>query len=114
VLAERTGERFFEAELHRLQGMLLLTSAGSNEPTRVEDCFRRALAVARRQDAKSLELRALIGLCRLHETQGGQAEVKRMLEESYGWFTEGFESNELQEAKKALEGLQEGPAAPGG
>jgi predicted ATPase len=107
-LAERTGERLFEAELHRLQGLSLLKS----DPARVEDCFRQAFAVARRQDARSLELRAVISLCRLYQEQGGRAEISRELEECYSWFTEGFDSTELQEARTLLEDLHDSPSAP--
>jgi predicted ATPase len=104
-LAERTAERLFEAELHRLQGVLLLRSAESVEPTRVEACFHEALGVARRQDARSLELRALMSLCRLYQTQGRRAEARQMLEKSFGWFTEGLETSDLQAAKALLEEL---------
>jgi predicted ATPase len=104
-LAERTAERFFEAELHRLQGVLLLRAGESVELTRVEACFHQAVAVARRQDARSLDLRAVMSLCRLYQTQGRQAEARPMLEKTVGWFTEGFQSSDLQDAKALLKGL---------
>jgi predicted ATPase len=102
---ERTAERFFEAELYRLQGVLLLQSAESVELTRVEASLHRALAVAGGQDARSLELRAMMSLCRLYQSQGRWAEPRQMLEKSFGWFTEGFDTNDLQEAKALLEAL---------
>jgi predicted ATPase len=105
--ATATGERFWEAELHRLQGELLLTRA-ETEPsahTEAEACFRQALAVARRQQAKSLELRAVMSLGRLYRQQRRQAEARPLLAETYGWFTEGFTTPDLQEAKALLEEL---------
>jgi predicted ATPase len=102
ALTERTGERFFEAELHRLQGMLLLQSAGLAEQTRAEGCFREALAVARRQQAKSLELRAALSQSQLYRQQGRLAEAKPLLAETCGWFTEGFESPDSREALALL------------
>ena len=82
------GERFYEAELHRLKGELLLHTV-SDEP-QVEACFLQALAVARRQQAKSLELRTAMSLSRLWQQQGKRAEAYQLLAETYGWFTEGL------------------------
>jgi predicted ATPase len=104
-LAERTSERFFEAELHRLQGVLQLRSAESVDLIRVEACFHEAIALARRQGARSLELRAVMSLCRLYQTQGRREEARQLLEKTFGWFTEGFETSDLQEAKGLFEGL---------
>jgi serine/threonine protein kinase/predicted ATPase len=105
ALAERTGERFFQAELHRLQGVLLMQGAGSGGLTHAEACFRKAMAVARRQDARSLELRAAMSLSRLYRQQGRQTEARPLLVETYDWFTEGFDTPDLQEAKALLEQL---------
>ena len=71
-----------------------------------EACFHQALAVARRQQAKSLELRAATSLSRLWQQQGKQAEAHELLAPIYGWFTEGFDTKDLQEAKALLEALQ--------
>jgi adenylate cyclase len=98
------GERFWEAELYRLQGELLLQQAtGSGDET--ETCFRQALDVARHQQAKSLELRAAISLSRLWQRQGKRAEARQLLAEIYAWFTEGFDTADLQQAKRLLEEL---------
>ena len=106
VLADvhNTGLCFCEAELYRLQGELLLQQAtGSGDEA--ETCFRQALDVARRQQAKSLELRAAMSLSRLWQHQGKRAEARELLAEIYGWFTEGFDTADLQEAKALLEEL---------
>jgi class 3 adenylate cyclase/predicted ATPase len=99
----KTGERYFEAELHRLKGELLLRRASPIEE--VEACFRQALDIACRQQAKSLELRAATSLARLWQQQGKQAEAHELLAPVYGWFTEGFDTADLQEAKTLLEAL---------
>jgi predicted ATPase len=105
-LAAATGERFYEAELHRLQGELLLRQ-GPRPVSRdeVEARFQRGLAVARAQQAKSLELRVVTSLGRLYQGDGRRAEVQRQLSETYGWFTEGFDTPDLQEAKGLLDEL---------
>jgi predicted ATPase len=101
----KTGERFYEAELYRLKGELLLArSAG--DYTEAEACFRQALDIARQQQAKSLELRAAMSLSRLWQRQGKHDEAHQLLSELYGWFTEGFDTADLQEAKALLEELQ--------
>ena len=71
----------------------------------VETCFRQALTIARRQSAKLLELRAVMSLSRLWQNQGKQDEARQLLAEIYGWFTEGFDTTDLQEAKALLEAL---------
>jgi predicted ATPase len=102
-----TGECYFAAELHRLKGeCLLLQTAKRCKESEVEECFSQALDIARRQQAKSLELRAAMSLSRLRQQQGSRAEAYHILAESYGWFTEGFETPDLQEAKALLEALQ--------
>ena len=74
--------------------------------TEAEGCLRQALAIARRQQAKSLELRAAVSLSRLWQQQGNKPEPARCWQEIYGWFTEGFDTPDLQEAKALLETLQ--------
>jgi predicted ATPase len=95
---------FYEAELYRLQGELLL---GQTAPAafQAEACFQRALTIARHQQAKALELRAAISLARLWQSQGKRADARQMLGEVYGWFTEGFDTADLQEARVVLQGL---------
>jgi class 3 adenylate cyclase/predicted ATPase len=105
VLAEvhNTGLCFCEAELYWLKRVLLLQAAGKGGEA--EACFRQALDVARRQQAKTLELRAAISLSRLWQHQGKPGEARELLAESYGWFTEGFDTADLREAKALLEAL---------
>jgi predicted ATPase len=128
----RMGERFYEAELYRLKGELLL--AQENQKAKIETdprplnpepqgeaeaCFLKAIAVAQKQQAKSLELRAVMSLVRLRQQQAAQSdsrdtnhgaqtkldEAHKMLSEIYSWFTEGFDTKDLQEAKALLEEL---------
>src|SRR5262249_3859732 len=104
ALAEvtRTGERFYEAELYRLKGELLLMR-DLPDGSAAETCFHQAIAVARLQSAKSWELRAVLSLSRLYHKQGKKEEARRMLAEIYGWFTEGFDTEDLREAKALLQ-----------
>jgi len=104
VLIETTGERWYEAELYRLRGELLLHHA-RGEPEEAEVCFQQALTIARRQQAKSWELRAAMSLARLWQQQDKRAEARALLAPIYGWFTEGFDTADLQEAKAFLEEL---------
>ena len=97
-------ERLYEAELYRLQGVLLLRQPGTPHGE-AEACFQRALDIAHRQEAKSLELRAAMSLARLWQQQGRCAEARDLLAPLYGWFTEGFDTADLQEAKVLLEEL---------
>jgi class 3 adenylate cyclase/tetratricopeptide (TPR) repeat protein len=115
------GERYYEAELYRLKGQLTLQkfqvsgskfqvedSLGSSVQrleSEAEECFLKAIEVARHQQAKSLELRAVMSLSRLWQSQGKKEEAHRMLAEIYGWFTEGFDTKDLQEAKALLDSL---------
>jgi predicted ATPase len=99
---ERSEERHWEAEIYRLKGELLLDSKSSSE---AETCFRHAIDIARRQSAKSLELRAVTSLSRFLQKQGKRDEARRMLAEIYGWFTEGFDTADLKDAKALLEEL---------
>jgi tetratricopeptide (TPR) repeat protein len=109
ALVNETGERFWEAELHRLKGELTLKQSGiqrleSSIQKAAEECFQKAITIARRQRAKSLELRAVISLARLWQ-HGKKEEARRLLTEIYSWFTEGFDTKDLQEAKGLLEEL---------
>ena len=90
--------------MNRLKGELLLQQAVPDTP-QVEACFQQALDVARRQEAKSLELRAATSLARLWQQQGKRAEAYELLAPVYGWFTEGFATADLQEAKALLDVL---------
>jgi len=98
---DKTGERVYEAELYRLKGELLQKQATAMGA--VEECVRHAVSVARQQSAKSLELRAVMSLSRLLKAQGKTTEARQMLTEIYAWFTEGFDTADLQEAKALLE-----------
>ena len=92
------------AEAYRLQGEFLLRQAVPEAP-QAEACFHHALAIARRQEAKSWELRAAMSLARLWRQQGQRAEARALLAPVYGWFTEGFDTADLREAKALLEEL---------
>jgi class 3 adenylate cyclase/predicted ATPase len=130
AVADKTGERFYEAELYRLKGTLTLQSKTSprevtgkskagqdqSEDTdprplkpdpqgEAEACFLKAIEIARKQQAKSLELRAVMSLSRLWQQQGKKKEAHEMLAEIYGWFTEGFDTKDLQEAKALIKEL---------
>jgi DNA-binding SARP family transcriptional activator/predicted ATPase len=98
-----TGERWTEAELHRLQGELLQMSGADAE--QVEGCFQQALVVARQQEAKSLELRAAISLGRLWQQQGKRTQAHDLLAGVYAWFSEGFDTPDLQDANALLAAL---------
>jgi predicted ATPase len=100
----QSAARWWEAELHRLRGELLLQHSVAS-PEEAETCFQQALDVARRQEAKSLELRAAMSLARLWQQQGRRAEAHELLAPIYGWFTEGFDTADLKEAKALLEEL---------
>jgi predicted ATPase len=102
--AESRHEHFVEAELHRLKGEWLLEHRRT-EPSEAELCFERALAVAQKQDARTLQLRAATSLARLWLTQGKRAEARDLLAPIYNWFTEGFDTPILQDAKALLDEL---------
>jgi predicted ATPase len=102
--AHNIGERWYEAERHRLKGDLLLALSVGHQ-AEAEACFQQALGVARLQEAKSWELRAAMSLSSLWQQQGKQAEAYALLASIYGWFTEGFDTADLQEAKTLLEEL---------
>jgi predicted ATPase len=110
ALVDKNGERWPEAELHRLKGELLLHQAAaaglkSGLADQAATCFRHALDVARRQQAKSWELRAAMSLSRLWQQQGKRENGRQLLAEIYGWFSEGFDTADLQEAKALLQEL---------
>jgi predicted ATPase len=99
---EKTGERWCEAEMCRLKGTLLFNSS-KNMQREAEACFHKALRVARQQQAKLLELRAAKSLSLLWMNQGKRREAQTMLAEIYDWYTEGFDTVDLKEAKMLLE-----------
>ena len=102
ALVAATEERWWEAEVYRLQGALLL-QLPRPDVGQSEACFQQALEVAHHQQAKALELRAALSLARLWQGQGKQAAVRQLLTESSSWFTEGFDTADLQEARVLLE-----------
>jgi predicted ATPase len=99
---ERTGERWFAAELSRHKGRLLLRQGHSKE---AEELYRKALSIAEEQEAKLWELRAAASLARLWSDHGRRAEARDLLAPVYGWFTEGFDTPDLKEAKALLDQL---------
>jgi TOMM system kinase/cyclase fusion protein len=105
AVANDTGECRWDAELHRLKGELLLARPGEHH-AEAESCFCQALDIARQQQAKSLELRAAMSLSRLWQQQGKRQEAYDLLAPIYGWFTEGFDTADLREAKALLDQLQ--------
>jgi DNA-binding winged helix-turn-helix (wHTH) protein/predicted ATPase len=121
TLVDETGERFYEAELYRLKGTLTLQQfqvSGSkfqvknssesrvrSPESEAEECFLKAIEIARKQQAKSLELRVTMSLARLWQQQGKHAEAHEMLSKIYHWFTEGFDTKDLQEAKALIDEL---------
>jgi predicted ATPase/DNA-binding winged helix-turn-helix (wHTH) protein/class 3 adenylate cyclase len=102
-LVERTGERWFAAELDRRRGRLLLRQ---NHPKAAEELYRKALGIAREQEAKLWELRAAVSLARLWRDQGRRAAAHDLLAPASGWFTEGFATPDLKDAKALLDELQ--------
>jgi predicted ATPase len=121
ALVDRTGERYHEAELYRLKGQLTLqkfqvssfkfqveeglASSVQRLESEAEEYFLKAIEIARKQQAKSLELRAVMSLSRLWQQQGKKDKARQMLAEIYNWFTEGFDTRDLQEARALLEEL---------
>jgi predicted ATPase len=95
-IAERTGERWFAAELYRHNGQLMLRQRHAEA---AEELYRKALSIAREQGAKLWELRAAVALARLWRDQGRRGEARDLLAPVYGWFTEGFDTPDLKEAK---------------
>jgi tetratricopeptide (TPR) repeat protein len=105
AVTEQTHEGFAEPELHRLKGEL------QGEPREAEACFHRAIEIARRQKAKSFELRAVVSLSRLLQKEGRQPEARQMLVDIYHWFAEGFDTVDLKEAAALLEDLAVGDSS---
>jgi predicted ATPase len=101
-IVERTGERWFAAELNRHKGQLLLRHGYS---AATEDLYRKALSIAEEQEAKLWELRAAVSLARLRRDQDRHTEARDLLAPVYGWFTEGFDTGDLKEAKALLDEL---------
>ena len=101
TVAETTKERWWDAEINRVAGEIALKSPEAGGP-KAEEYFERALSVARRQQAKSWELRAAMSLARLWRDQGELQQPRELLAPVYGWFTEGFDTRDLKEAKALL------------
>jgi predicted ATPase len=106
AVANEHEERAYEPEIHRVRGELLLRQDHSNA-AEAESCFQRAIEIARNQKAKSWELRATMSLARLVNEQGRRDEARAMLAEIYNWFTEGFDTADLKDAKALLDELHE-------
>src|SRR5215813_9954975 len=104
ALVDTTGERWCEAELYRLKGALLLQQHADNQ-AEAETCFHRAISLAQTQQAKSWELRVATSLARLWQSQGKRQEAHDLLAPVYGWFTEGFDTADLKDAKALLDEL---------
>jgi len=103
---KKSGERYYEAELYRIKGELVLKKAGIKDKTKQEEaerCFRQAIDIARSQKARSWELRAAMSLSRLLQKQGKKKEARKMLAEVYDWFSEGFDTPDLKEARALLD-----------
>ena len=123
VVSQQSGNRYYEAELYRLKGELLLMQAAGRhvllaatdeegvveaQPTMVmqaKRCLNEAISMAQKQRAKSWKLCAMMSLARLYQKQDRKEGARRMLEETYGWFTEGFDTADLKEAKEILDQL---------
>jgi predicted ATPase len=104
--ADEHENRVFQAEIHRLKGELLLRQDDLNA-AEAQSCFERAIEIARTQSAKSPELRATMSLTRLLASQGRGDEARAMLAAIYNWFTEGFETADLKDAKALLDELSD-------
>jgi predicted ATPase len=107
TLADKTSERWYEPELYRLKGELLLQQTSDNQAD-AETCFQHAIAIAQNQQAKSFELRATTSLAKLWQQQGKRQEAHDLLAPVYNWFTEGFDTADLKDAKALLDELEDG------
>jgi predicted ATPase len=101
---DTTGERYYEAEMHSLKGALLLQQNSDNQ-AEVQACFHQAITIAQNQQAKSWELRAATSLARLWQQQGKHQAAYDLLAPVYNWFTEGFDTADLKDAKSLLDTL---------
>ena len=101
-IVEWTGERWLEADLYRLKGQMLLRQGCSEA---ADELYCKALSIAKKQEAKLWELRAAVSLARLRRDRGRRAEARNLLAPVYGWFTEGFDTPDLKEAKTLLDEL---------
>ena len=99
---DHTGERYCEAEVYRIKGEMLLRQAAADTARQAEACWKHALAIARRQQARAWELRAALSLSRLWQQQGKRAKAHRLLAPIYGWFTEGCPHQRLTRGQSAL------------
>jgi predicted ATPase len=106
TVVDKTGARFYEPELNRLKGALLLQQNAVNQ-AEADSCFHHAIAIAQNQQAKSWELRAATSLARLWQQQGKRQEAHVLLAPVYNWFTEGFDTADLQDAKALLDELED-------
>jgi predicted ATPase len=104
AVIDTTEARYYEAELHRLNGELLLQQSADNA-TEAESCFQQAISIAQNQSAKSWELRAATSLARFWQSQGKRDEARELLAPVYEWFTEGFDTADLIDAKSLLDEL---------
>ena len=104
-VAKQTNEPYYEAELHRLRGVMLAKTELAS-PVGVESCFHRALEIARQQQARSFELRAAMSLARFWQQRGKREDGRLLLEAAYGWFTEGFDTADLKDARALLDELR--------
>ena len=104
MAADTTGEKWCEADIHRIAGDIALMPANS-DTAKAAACFERALSVARQQKAKSFELRAAMSMARLWRDQGRRPQARDLLAPVYGWFTEGFGTLDLKQAKAMLDEL---------
>jgi predicted ATPase len=104
TVMDTTEERWYESEINRLQGVLLLQQSSDNQ-AEAEHCFHQAIAIARTQQAKSFELRAATSLARLWQQQGKRQDAHALLAPVYHWFTEGFDTADLKDAKALLDEL---------
>ena len=107
TLVDTTGERWYEPELYRLKGELLLQQSSDNH-MEAETCFHHAISIAQSQQARSWELRSVTSLAQLWKQQGKRQEAHDLLAPVYQWFTEGFDTADLQEAKALVQALEDG------
>ncbi len=103
-----TSETYYKAEINRIRGELIMVEAkgAGGLHDQIKACFNQAIAVARTQQAKSLELRASMSLARLYLVEGERVKARQLLADIYGWFTEGFDTADLKEARALLDDLQ--------